>query len=391
MQGVGGAGLVAMAQVAIADVVAPRERGRYQAYMSGAWGIASIAGPIVGGYMTDHLSWRWVFWINLPIGAIAMVLCERGLRVLRTRRQRARIDFSGAALLTGGITAWLLVLSGSGSIADLLSAPSLALAATGAALFALLVAQERRAADPLLPPRLFRIGEFDRGVAIAFLAALGMFAATFLLPLYFQLVHGVDAGSSGALVVPFLAANVVASYFAGASARRLGRTRTILTTGLGACAAGFVLLGFVSSGVSEIATVLASALVGAGVGAVMPVVTVVVQNAIELRDIGAGTGALLFLRAMGGAFGSTLAGVLLIGRFDAGIAALHPPLHVDLGALRGGGAALAGLGAVRHAAALGALVAGFQLAFWACAILSAVGVGVAATMRDLPLQSVRQN
>ena len=152
-----------------------------------------------------------------------------------------------------------------------------------------------------------------------------------------------------------------------------------------------MLLGLLSAGVPEIATVLASALVGAGVGAVMPVVTVVVQNAIELRDIGAGTGALLFLRAMGGAFGSTLAGVLLVGRFDAGIAALHPPLHLDLGALRGGGAALAGLDAVRHAAALSALVAGFQLAFWACAILSAVGVGVAATMRDLPLQSVRRD
>jgi EmrB/QacA subfamily drug resistance transporter len=391
LQGIGGAGLVAMAQVAIADVVAPRERGRYQAYMSGAWGIASIAGPIVGGYMTDHLSWRWVFWINLPIGAIAMLLCERGLRILHTRQQRSRIDFAGAGLLTGGITAWLLVLSGSDSVSALLAPDSLALAATGAILFALLVAQERRAPDPLLPPRLFRIGEFVRGVAIAFLAALGLFAATFLLPLYYQLVRGADAGSSGALVVPFLAANVVASYLAGASARRIGRTRVILATGLAACAVGFGLLGLTSAGAPEIATVLCSAVVGAGVGAVMPVVTVVVQNAIERRDIGSGTGALLFLRSMGGAFGSTLAGVLLIGRFDAGIQALHPPLHIDLGALRGGGAALAGLTAAAHAAAVAALSSGFRIAFWTCAALSAVGVAVAATMRDVPLQSVRQD
>ena len=213
-----------------------------------------------------------------------------------------------------------------------------------------------------------------------------MFAATFLLPLYFQLVRGVDAGSSGALVVPFLAANVVASYFAGASARRLGRTRTILTTRPRRVRGGLRAARLRSSGVPEIATVLASALVGAGVGAVMPVVTVVVQNAIELRDIGAGTGACCSCAPWAARSAARSPASLLISRFDAGIAALHPPLHIDLGALRGGGAALAGLDAVRHAAALGALVAGFELAFWACAILCAVGLGVAAAMRDLPLQ-----
>jgi MFS family permease len=248
------------------------------------------------------------------------------------------------------------------------------------------VAQERRALDPLLPARLFRSGEFVRGVALAFLVALGMFAATFLLPLYFQLVRGADASQSGVLVVPFLGANVVASYFAGAMARRLGRTRGILLAGVGACAIGFALLGVASSTTSDLLAVGSSMLLGAGVGGVMPVVTVVVQNAIERRDIGTGTGALLFLRSMGGAFGSTLAGVLLTGRFNAALA--DTGRRIDLGALRAGSDALAALGSLR-ARAVEALVSGFHLAFWVCCGLLLAAIAITASMRDLPLSGRR--
>src|ERR1700733_858593 len=232
LQGIGGAGLMAMAQAAIADVVSPRERGRYQGYMASTWGIASIAGPIIGGWVTDTLSWRWIFWVNLPIALIAMLLCDRALRLLPVRAKRARIDWAGAALLTGAVSAWLLVLSWGGVEMPWNSPALLTLAAAGLALIALLAMQERRFADPLLPPRLFSNAVFVRGVGIAFCAALALFGGSFLLPLYFQLVMGMDASASGGLVVPFLASNCVGAIVACSLARRYGKMKRIMVAGL---------------------------------------------------------------------------------------------------------------------------------------------------------------
>ena len=187
-----------MAQAAVADVVAPRERGRYQGYMASMWGVSSIAGPILGGWATDHLSWRWIFWVNLPVGLVAFVLCDRALRMIRTQRRKLQIDLWGAVLLVLGVTAWLLMLSWGGVEMPWLSVPVAALALLGVAMLALLVWQERRVADPILPPRLFGNPTFLRGVLIAFFTSLGLFGATFLLPLYFQLAARLRGGDLGA-------------------------------------------------------------------------------------------------------------------------------------------------------------------------------------------------
>ena len=242
LQGIGGAGLMAMAQAAIADVVSPRERGRYQGYMASVWGIASIAGPVLGGYVTDHLSWRWIFWINLPLALIAMFLCNRALKLLKAGGARTRIDYVGAALLTGGVTSWLVLLSSGGRDIPWTSLSAFALALGGCGLIAGLGVYERRVQDPLLPPRLFANGVVVRGVVIGFFASLAMFSATFMLPLLFQLVRGADASRSGLLVVPFLGSVVVGAYVAGRLARRSGRVKPILLAGLGGCFFGFLLL-----------------------------------------------------------------------------------------------------------------------------------------------------
>lgn len=384
LQGLGGAGLLAMAQAAVADVVSPRERGRYQGYMASMWGVASIAGPLVGGYVTEHLSWRWVFWINLPVGVLAIWLCDRALRTVPVHRRPARIDGVGATLLAGGVAALLLMLSWGGTEFPWASGPVLGTGALGVLLLAALVVQERRAADPILPPHLFGNPTFLRGVLIAFFTSLGLFGATFLLPLYFQLALGQDAGASGLLVVPFLASTVMGALLGGQLARRIGRTKAIVLVALGACVAGFLGLA-AAAGHASLAVVLpCTMLLGVGTGATMPSVLMQVQNAAARRDVGAATGSMLFLRSMGGAFGSTLVGSLLVARFSAGLHAAGMA-DIDLGSLRHGaegGAGLGNLGLAREA-----LSSGFQLTFLVCAALLAVAMVIAAGMQDLQLRS----
>ncbi len=380
LQGLGGAGLMSMAQAAVADVVAPRERGRYQGYMASMWGVASIGGPIVGGYVTDHLTWRWLFWANLPIGLVAIYLCDRALRMLPVYRRPAQIDWAGAALLVGGVTCCLLTLSWGGVEFPWSSPVILGTAASAAALLGVLVWHERRAADPILPPRLFGDSLFLRGVLIAAISSLGLFGATFLLPLYFQLILGVDASSSGLLVVPFLGATVVGAFLSGQLARRLGRTRVILICALSLAAAALAVLALLG----PLWVVLAASFVlGCGIGATMPTVLMTVQNAASQRDVGAATGSLLFLRSMGGAFGSTLVGTVLALSFSAALARMGQVAAIDLGSLRGSG----GLGALSITQARAALTPGFAYSFGICAVLMAASVMIALGMRDQVLRS----
>ena len=380
LQGIGGAGLMAMAQAAIADVVSPRERGRYQGYMASTWGLASVAGPIMGGWVTDTFSWRWIFWINLPVALVAMLLCDRALRLLHRHAREARIDWTGAALLTAAVSAWLMVLSWGGVEMPWTAPPIVGLSAVGVLLIALLAWQERRFSDPLLPPRLFANPVFTRGVAIAFCGALALFGGSFLLPLFFQLVRGADAAVSGALVMPFLASNCMGAWFSGHLARRHGRLKAILLTGLGICVVGFVLLAFIGATTPRWVLVIFQLVLGFGLGMVMPASLVCVQNAAEKRDIGAATGCLLFLRSMGGAFGSTLVGAVLAGGFARHLTALGVTAHIDLGEVRQVPPDL--LPHVQQA-----LAGAFHLAFLSCAVAMLVAAAVTLGMRDLPLRS----
>ena len=388
LQGIGGAGLMAMAQAAIADVVAPRERGRYQGYMASAWGIASIFGPILGGWVTDRFSWHWIFWLNLPIGAAAFVLSNRALRLLTVKRRTGtRIDYVGAALLTAIVTVCLLIMSAGGVTYAWTSLPIIGLGGLALLLLAMLVAQERHFPDPLLPPRLFANPVIVIGVLVALLMTAGLFGGTFLLPLFFQLVRGANASAAGSLLVPFLGTNVIGAYASGQLARRLGRTKLIVMGGIAAAAAGFGLLATIGATTPAPLTTLYMVIVGLGIGVCMPSSMVIVQNAAERRDVGAATGALLFLRSMGGALGSTLVGALLTSRFAVRLAQLGVTTPIDLAALRGSGGGLAALDSASRETARRALVSGFHLAFLACFLMSLLGFVVILGMRDIPLRS----
>ncbi len=355
LQGIGGAGLIAMAHAAIADVVTPRERGRYQVYMSGMWGLASIGGPVVGGLMTDHLSWRAIFWVNLPLAAIAYRLSSRALRLLPPRTpEGARIDIAGAGLLTVAVVCCLLLISRAGQPGESSVAVTAALVLAGCVALALLMAQERRAPDPMLPLRMFGNTVVVRGLFMSFSNALITFATTLLVSLHVQLAMGGTAGGSGLVLTPYLLTFVALSFSGGRLSRRLGRTRAIMSAAFASCAAGLLLLATID-GATPVALMIAySLLVGAGIGLVQPNITVTIQNACERRDVGVATGCMLLFRSIGGAFGATLAGAIVA----RGI---------------GGSAAL--------------LDAGFQWAFLACAAVAVVSLGVALTTRDLALRS----
>ncbi len=387
LQGLGGAGLMSMAQAAVADVVSPRERGRYQGYMASMWGVASVGGPILGGYITDHLSWTYIFWINIPPGLAAMWLCNRALRLLPVKNAKAKIDYLGAVLLTVGVVSWLLVLSWGGTEYAWGSPMVIGLSLLGLVLFGVLAWHERRVEDPMLPPRMFASSVFTRGVILAFLTSLGLLGTTFLLPLFFQLVRGADASASGFLIMPFLLFNVFGAYGGGQVSRRLGRTKGVIVGGLVATVLGFAAMAVMGRGTSYALVFIAMAVVGAGIGVCLPNILITVQNAAERRDVGTATGALLFLRSMGGAFGTTVVGALLTAQFARRLVEAGVNTPVDLGSLRDGGS-LSGLGPAVQDVARTSLASGFHLAFWVCCALTAVAVAVAATVKDLPLRSV---
>jgi EmrB/QacA subfamily drug resistance transporter len=387
LQGIGGAGLMAMAQAAIADVVSPRERGRYQGFMASTWGVACIAGPIFGGWLTDHASWRWIFWINVPLCAVALVMCDRALRVLITVPRPSRIDYMGGFLLTAAVTCLLLIMSWGGTTFPWLSAPVMGLAILAAVMLAVLVPWERKVADPLLPPRLFQNKVILAGIGLGFFSAVALFGGTFLLPLFFQLVRGVDASSSGLLVVPFLGFNCVGAFTAGQIARRLGRTRGLLIFGYGGTVIGFLLLATLSAHTGMLALVAYQGFLGYMIGLVMPTTLVAVQNAAETRDVGVATGVLLFLRSMGGAVGSTLVGAILVMGFSGTIAALGLNLHIDMSELRGHDPAMDALSPANAALLKQGLTHAFHLAFWVCGGLLMIALAICLMMRDLPLRS----
>ncbi len=386
VQGIGGGGLMAMAQAVIADVVAPAERGRYQGYLAAMWGVASVGGPVLGGWATDHLSWTFVFWINLPLGLAATWLCERALRELPVRRAGGRIDYLGAALLTSAVTALLMALSWGSAPPGWSSGPVLGLLTAAVLLSVGLILHERRCANPILPPRLFAASVFSRSVTLAFLSSLVLLGTTFLLPLYFQLDRGLDASDSGLVLTPFLLFNVVGAFSGGQASRRIGRTKPIIVGGLACAAAGFAGLAAVGQATPQPLVIAFMAVVGVGIGVCMPNVLLTVQNAAERRDVGTATGTFLFLRSMGSAFGSTLAGALLTSTFAASLAAAGYRQAHDLGALRPGGA-LAALGPQAMAAGRVALSAGFHVAFGGCAALVVAAFVVAVGLPDLRLRA----
>ena len=315
VQGLGIGGLMALSQAIIGDIVSPRERGRYQGYIGSVFGVSSVAGPLIGGFLVDGPGWRWCFYVGVPIGIAAYVVTNRVLTMPFTRRDH-QIDYLGAALIVGGVSLLLLLLSLGGKEFEWGSTEIGAMAAGSAVLLALAVVQERRAVEPIIPPRLFRIPTFRITSVAGFIVGVALFGAIVYLPQYLQIVKGQSPTRSGLLTIPLMAGLMGMSIGSGRVITRSGRYKVFPVVGLIVVAVGLGLFSLLGVDTPLPVAGAYMLVLGAGLGMVMQVLVLAVQNAVEHRDLGTATSAATFFRSMGGALGVAVFGALLSDRLS---------------------------------------------------------------------------
>ncbi|WP_026321394.1 MDR family MFS transporter [Salinispora fenicalii] len=313
VQGLGAGGLMVGVLAIIGDLVPPRERGRYQGMIAGIMAIALVAGPLVGGFITDHLSWRWAFYVNLPLGGAALALLVATLRLPRHRTEH-RIDWLGAALLAVGITAIVLVTTWGGNEYAWRSPQIVGLIVLAVASLAVFAVVERRAAEPVLPLSLFANRNFALISVIGFLLGFAMYGAMSFLPLYQQTVQGASATESGLLLLPLMFGMLVVSLVVGRTITRTGRYRAFPIIGGVVMSAGMVLLTRLDAQTEVAESSLYLLVLGVGMGFLMQTTMLIAQNSVDQRDLGAASGAATFFRSIGGSFGISLFGAVFASR-----------------------------------------------------------------------------
>jgi EmrB/QacA subfamily drug resistance transporter len=314
LQGLGAGGLMTLAQTTIGDIIPPRERGRYQGLFGGVFAACSVAGPLLGGIITDALSWRWIFYVNLPVGAAALVLIAIGLKHPNERAEH-RIDYPGAALLSAATVSLLLFLSWGGTQFPWTSPVMIALGAAAVLLFGWTVFQESHAPEPILPPRLFRLRGFVIPVVVIGLQAMALFGSLVYLPLFFQLVMGASPSHAGLLMAPLMAGVIITSVSGGRLVARTGRYKIFPIIGLLLASGSFLAIGLCAEkAVGVVPLVIALVTLGCGFGFVMPIMTTALQNIVARPDLGTATSVSAFLRSLGGALGVALSGAVVTAR-----------------------------------------------------------------------------
>jgi EmrB/QacA subfamily drug resistance transporter len=314
LQGIAAGGVMTLAAASVADLFPPRERGRYQGYIQLTFLLASLAGPLLGGLFVDHLSWRFAFYVNVPIGAVALVLLRRYLTAPAERRP-VRIDYAGSALLAGKVTSGLLVLTW-GAVQYAWGSPQiLGLIAGALLLLAAFIWRERRAPEPVLPLRLFKDPVLVVVSAALFITTLSLFAAIVFLPIHLQLVTGASATKAGLLMLPLLAASAISTIAAGLLMTRTGRYKAFPIAGLGMMSLGLLLFSTLGTGGSRLAAAGSMVVFGIGFGMVTQILVVAIQNAVAPREIGTATAAANLFRALGASVGVAVYGAI----FTAGL------------------------------------------------------------------------
>ncbi|HET7763043.1 MAG TPA: MDR family MFS transporter [Phycicoccus sp.] len=324
IQGLGMGTVMPLSQTIIGDIIPPRQRGKYQGLMGAVFGVTSVAGPLAGGFITDHFGWRWLFFAAVPFGVVATLVIARFLHLPHQRRD-ARVDSLGIATLAAALVAILLATSWGGTTYPWGSATIIGLYAVGALALVAFVLVERRASEPVIPLRLFRSSVFTASNLASFGLAMVMFGAIIYIPVYAQGVLGVDATNSGLILAPLMLGFIVMGILAGLVITRTGRYKAIMVAGVVVMGAGLWLLTRLTWQSSQGQLTIAMVVLGVGIGMAMQQYTLVVQNSVERRDLGVATASSQFFRNVGSTVGIALFGTVLTSGLGAAIAGHLPP------------------------------------------------------------------
>ncbi|MEZ0293767.1 MAG: MDR family MFS transporter [Solirubrobacteraceae bacterium] len=388
IQGLGAGGLIVLTQAVIGDIVPPRERGRYQGIFGGVFGLASVAGPLLGGFIVEHWSWHWIFYVNVPVGLLALVV----LAVTLPQTQGAGkpvIDYLGTGLLAAGLSAIVLVTSLGGTTWEWASAETYFTAAIGIVALVGFVLVERRAPEPVLPLSLWRERVFRVGGVLSAIVGFALFGSVTFLPLYFQTVDAASPSESGLRMIPMMAGILITSIASGQAIAKLGRYKVFPVVGTAVMAVGLLLLSRLGIGTSTALASLYLFVLGAGLGLVMQVLVLAVQNSVPYETLGTATSGVTLLRGVGGSLGTAAFGAIFTNKLIDGLGSASLPAQLQQ--VLGGGGRLTGdqveaLPELARVAYQQAYVDALSPVFLAAAVVALAGFLLSWRLPEQPLR-----